>query len=181
MIDARLKSAAGLLAGLTAMLGASGSQARPYLMLAADNTGFIALDLGAIGQKDIDTAQVTMISAPLAGARYGDKIAAVKKERIEFECQGERWRLVGVSYADAKDQTLAADPTAASDWQPIAGKPLLPVARDAGCLRRYRQAMVSRDLNLGDIVSNFHKAWSPPAAQPLTEKQLLEQRFKANH
>ena len=177
-MNLRLIGAAGVAAvGLVA----TQAQARPYLMLAADNTGFVAMDLGGIRQDDIDTAQVTVISAPLAGAPYGDKLAALKKERVEFECQGERWRVLAVSYADGKDKELASDPTAVSEWRSLPDNSFLIPARDAGCLRRYRQTMVSRDLNLGEIVANFHKAWSPPASQPLTEKQRIEQRFKANH
>jgi hypothetical protein len=176
----RLMTAMGLALGLAASALAPGAQARPYLMLAADNQGFRALDLGDIHQEGIDAAQITLITAPLAGAPYGDKRAALMKQRVEFECQGERWRVLSVIYADAKDAALTSEP-ADGAWQSTAGDPALAVSRDAACLRRYRQAMVSRDLNLGDIVANYHKAWSQAAPEPLTEKELLKRGFDAGH
>jgi hypothetical protein len=176
-MNGKLAAMAALAAGLAM---ASQARARPYLMLTADEQGFKALDLGDIHQEGIDTAQVTLISAPLAGARVGDKVAALMKERLEFECQGERWRVLSVGYADAKDVALASDP-AASAWRPVAADPLLESSKDAACLRRYKQTLVSRNLNLGDIVSNYHKAWGPAAPEPLTREQLLKQRFDANH
>lgn len=176
----RLMTAAGFAMGLAASALAPGAQARPYLMLAADNQGFKALDLGDIHQEGIDTAQATLITAPLAGAPYGDKRAALMKQRVEFECDGERWRVLSVTYADAKDAALASEP-ADGGWRPSSGDSALAVSRDAACLRRYRQAMVSRDLNLGDIVANYHKAWSAPAPQPMTEKQLLKRNYDAGH
>jgi hypothetical protein len=179
-MNVRLMTATGLALGLAASALAPGARARPYLMLAADNQGFKALDLGDIHQEGIDSAQATLITAPLAGAPYGDKLAALMKQRVEFECQGERWRVVSVAYADAKDKALASEP-ADGGWQPTAGDPALAISKDAACLRRYRDSMVSRDLNLGDIVANYHKAWSPPATEPMTEKELLKRRFDAGH
>jgi hypothetical protein len=179
-MNVRLMTATGLALGLAASALAPCAQARPYLMLAADNQGFKALDLGDIHAEGIDTAQVTLITAPLAGAPYGDKRAALMKQRVEFDCQGERWRVVSVTYADAKDAALASE-QADGGWQPTAGDSALAVSKDAACLRRYRQAMVSRDLNLGDIVANYHRAWSQAASQPMTEKQLLQRRFDAGH
>jgi hypothetical protein len=179
-MNVRLMTVAGLALGLAASALASGAQARPYLMLSADNQGFRALDLGDIHAEGIDTAQATLITAPLAGAPYGDKRAALMKQRIEFDCQGERWRVLSVAYADAKDSALADEP-ANGGWQATAGDPALTVSKDAACLRRYRQAMVSRDLNLGDIVANYHKAWSQAAPEPMTEKQLLQRGFEAGH
>ena len=178
-MNVRLMTAAGLVAGLAASVLAPRAQARPYLMLSADNQGFRALDLGDIRQEGIDSAQITLISAPLAGAAYGDKRAALMKQRVEFECQGARWRVLSVTYADAKDVQLASQP-ASEDWRP-ATDPTLAIARDAACLRRYRQTMVSRDLNLGDIVANYHKAWAPAAAEPMTERELVKRRFDASH
>jgi hypothetical protein len=179
-MNVRLMTAAALAAGLAASVLASGAQARPYLMLAADNQGFKALDLGDIHQEGIDTAQITLITAPLAGAPYGDKLAALMKQRVEFECEGTRWRVLAVGYADAKDVALASDPVSES-WRTAGDDPLLATARDAACLRRYKQALVSRDLNLGDIVTNYHKAWGPAATELPTERELLKRRFDASH
>jgi hypothetical protein len=179
-MNVRLMTVAGLAAALAAGVLAPAAQARPYLMLSADDQGFKALDLGGIHQEGIDSAQITLISAPLAGAPYGDKRAALMEQRVEFECQGERWRVLSVTYADAKEAQLASAP-AADGWRPVDADPLLVISRDAACLRRYRQAMVSRDLNLGDIVANFHRAWGPAAAEPMTEKELLKRRFDASH
>jgi hypothetical protein len=159
---------------------ASHVQARPYLMLAADDKGFEALDLGDVHQEGIETAQITVIDAPLAGVRFGDKVAALMRQRLEFECQGGRWRTLAVSYADAKDVAIGAE-TAPADWRPIEEYPLLGPAKDAACLRRYNQTLVSRNLNLGDIVTNYHKAWGPVAPEPLTPQQQLKQRFEASH
>jgi hypothetical protein len=169
-------------AGAACALLAGQAQARPYLMLSADNKGFQALDLGDIHQQGIDTAQITLITAPLAGAPYADgKLAAIRKERLEFECQGERWRVVALGFADAKDQPLASDP-GDSVWKAAAKDDAqLAIGRDAACLRRYREAMVSRVLNLGEIVSNYHKAWGPAAPEYMTERQLLKRKFEANH
>jgi len=164
------------------LAGAGPASARPYLMLAADPTGFKALDLGDIHQEGIDTAQITLISAPLAGEPFGDRIAALKKERVEFDCLGTRWRVVSISYADAHDVLLASEPSeGAQTWQTSADDPLLPAARDAACLRRYKQTLVSRDLNIGDIVANYHKAWGSAAREPMTENELLKRGYDANH
>jgi hypothetical protein len=171
---------AALLAGALAGVPIAQALARPYLMLAADKTGFKALDLGDIHQQGIDSAQATVISAPLAGATYQDKQAALLKQRVEFECLGDRWRLMSVVYADAKDVTLASDPQV-SAWQPLEGDPLLLAAKDAACLRRFKANLVSRDLNLGDIVSNYHKAWGQAAAEPMTERQAQKRLFDLNH
>ncbi len=173
----KLTAPAALL--LATVIGGA-AEARPYLMLAADDKGFRAADMGDIQQEGLDTAQITLISAPLAGAPYGGKLAAIMKQRVEFECQGTRWRVTALGYADAKDQPLASDPVS-EGWRPVGEDALLATARDAACLRRFRQAMISRDLNLGDIVTNFHKAWSAPAPEPLSDRQKLKQHFDANH
>ena len=170
-----------VLIALTASLATTSAvEARPYLMLAADNQGFKALDLGDIKPQGVDSAQITLIDAPLAGILFGDKVAAMSKQRLEFECQGARWRSVSVSYADAKEAALGQE-TQTSDWHPIAGDPLLTPAKDAACLRRYNQTLVSRNLNLGDIVANYRKAWSPAEPEHLTAQQLAKQRFDAGH
>jgi hypothetical protein len=179
-MNLRLMIAAGLALVLAMSVMAPGAQARPYLMLAADNQGFKALDLGDIHADGIDTAQATLITAPLAGAPYGDRRAALMKQRVEFDCQAERWRVISVTYSDAKDAALA-NGEADGGWRPTADDSALAVSKDAACLRRYRQTMVSRDLNLGDIVANYHRAWSQAASEPMTEKQLLQRRFDAGH
>jgi hypothetical protein len=168
------------MAVLAPVLAASNAQARPYLMLAADHTGFKALDLGDIRQEGIDSAQITVIEAPLAGVQFGEKVAAVKRERLEFECQGSRWRTLSVSYADAKDAAMGTG-TASAEWNTLDDDPLLTPAKDAACLRRYNKTLVSRNLNLGDIVTNYHKAWGPAAPEPLSAQQQLKQRFEAGH
>jgi hypothetical protein len=156
------------------------ANARPYLMLAADRSGFKALDLGDIHQQGIDTAQATVISAPLAGAAFGDKRAALMKQRVEFECLGERWRLMSVIYADAKETQLGSE-NEVSAWQPLEGDPLLIAAKDAACLRRFKASLVSRDLNLGDIVIKYHKAWGQAAPEPMTERQVQKHLFEVDH
>lgn len=168
------------LAVLVPVLAASPVQARPYLMLAADNKGFKALDLGDIRQEGVETAQITVIDAPLAGVSIGDKVAAVMRRRLEFDCQGARWRSLSVSYADAKDVAMGAEATQ-TEWQAVDGSPLLAPAKEAACLRRYNQARVSRNLNLGDIVTSYHKAWGPAAPEPLTRQQQFKERFDAGH
>jgi hypothetical protein len=171
---------ATILAGVLTGALAVQAQARPYLMLAADRTGFKALDLGDIHQQGIDTAQATVISAPLAGAAFGDKRAALMKQRVEFECLGERWRLMSVIYADAKEAPLGSE-NEVSAWQPLEGDPLLIAAKDAACLRRFKASLVSRDLNLGDIVIRYHKAWGPAAPEPMTERQVQKHLFEVDH
>ncbi len=173
------KMVAAALAILTAAL-APRAQARPYLMLSADRTGFKAMDLGDIHQQGVDSAQATVIAAPLAGVAYGDKRAALMKQRVEFQCLGDRWRLISVIYADAKEVQLASD-AETSAWQPLEGDPLLLAAKDAACLRRFKASLVSRDLNLGDIVVNYHKAWGTAAAEPLTEREAQKRLYEANH
>jgi hypothetical protein len=173
------KMVVAALAILTAAL-APRAQARPYLMLSADRTGFKAMDLGDIHQQGVDSAQATVIAAPLAGVAYGDKRAALMKQRVEFQCLGDRWRLISVIYADAKEVQLASD-AETSAWQPLEGDPLLLAAKDAACLRRFKASLVSRDLNLGDIVVNYHKAWGTAAAEPLTEREAQKRLYEANH
>lgn len=175
----KLTSAMILAVGLASALTLQ-AQARPYLMLAADRTGFKALDLGDIHQQGIDTAQATVISAPLAGAAFGDKRAALMKQRVEFECLGERWRLMSVIYADAKEAPLGSE-NDVSAWQPLEGDPLLLAAKDAACLRRFKASLVSRDLNLGDIVIRYHKAWGQAAPEPMTERQVQKHLFEVDH
>jgi hypothetical protein len=171
---------AAAIALMMALAAASSTQARPYLMLAADNQGFKALDLGDVRLEGVDTAQITLIDAPLAGVRFGDKVAALMKQRLEFECQGGRWRTLSVSYADAKEAVMGAE-SIPSAWRQISGDLLLTPAKDAACLRRYNQTLVSRNLNLSDIVINYHKAWGPAAAEPLTRQQRLKQQFDISH
>jgi hypothetical protein len=173
-----LIAAATFGAALAALAGQA--DARPYLMVAADNTGFTALDLGNIVQQGIDTAQVTLISAPLAGAPYADKVAALKMDRLEFECVGDRYRLVSATYTDAKEVEVALDRNGAP-WAAVGDDPTLITARDAACLRRYKANLVSRDLNLGEIVANYHRAWSPPASEPPTELDLIKRKWELSH
>ena len=163
-----------------ALLAGARAEARPFLMLAADNTGFRALDLGDIHLEGVETSQITLIDAPLAGAPFGEKLAAIKKQRLEFECQGPRWRLLSTAYTDAQEQPLG-DEVEASGWRPVGSDAVLAAARDAACLHRYPLAQVSRNLNLGDIVTNYHNAWGPAAAEPLTHAQQVKKQFDASH
>ena len=173
----KLAAAAVLMVGLA--IGSPG-QARPYLMLAADDKGFRAADLGGIKRQGTDSAQITLIDAPLAGVSFGGAVAALMEEQVEFECQGTRWRTLSIHYADAKEVTMGDEP-AAGDWRAIGGDPLLAAAKEAACLRRYNQGLVSRILNLGAMVTNYQKAWGPAPAEPLTRQQLAKQRFDAGH
>src|SRR6185312_5299120 len=82
-----------LFAGLAGLvLLAQPAQARPYLMLDADDHGFKALDLGGIGRSQSDEAQATLIEAPLGGVMTDGKLAPLIERRVEVDCGQPRWR-----------------------------------------------------------------------------------------
>ncbi len=174
-----MRRLAFMIAALAALTGGS-AQARPYLMLFADQTGFWAMDLGDIKRQGIESVEVTMIQAPLAGAPAGDKLAPLVKRRFAVDCAKTRWRLLSTTYADAKDTVLLNDPTS-TDWSAFGEDRFAPVVQDAACLNRFQQQMVSRYLNLGEILANFQRAWAKPQPEPLTQKQLEDQQYQHGH
>lgn len=127
-----------------------------------------------------DTVEATLISAPLAGAPYGDKLAPMVKQRVEFDCHEPRWRVLSRTYADAHEAVLATA-TTAQEWLPLDGNEVAAPAQAALCNHQFRQAAVSRFLNIGEILANYQAAHGAGAPQPQTREQLLAQRFKNSH
>ncbi len=168
---------AAMAAGLAAAGGAA--QARPYLMLFADDKGFVALDLGDI-HRDGDQAQATVIRAPLAGVAYGAGKADLIKARMAVDCAGGRWRPASITYADDHETVLGVDP-GPGPWQALADDPVGAAAADAACRNRFTQQSVSRDLNLGEILAHYRRAWSKGQPEPLTQTQLEAQRYRVAH
>ena len=79
-----------LLAGLAAAVLALPAEARPYLMVDADDHGFKALDLGAINRSQPDQVQATLIEAPLAGVMIQGRLAPLVERRVEVDCSRPR-------------------------------------------------------------------------------------------
>ena len=51
----------------------------------------------------------------------------------------------------------------------------------AACRREYSQQLVSRYLNLGEILANFQAAHAKAAPEPPTEKELQDRKFRNGH
>ncbi len=168
-------NAAILAAGLA--LAALPAQARPYLMLNADDRGFQVLDLGAIDRSQPGTALALLIDAPLAGAPVGERLAPMVERRIEVDCTLARWRVLSVAYVDGQEQVMSRD-GAAGTWRPTAGDEILTAAQDAACRRQFNPAKVSRYLNIGQILANYQSAHAKAAPEPQTEKELLDRRYR---
>lgn len=162
---------------LFAMTMASAVQARPYLMLYADDKGFTALDLGDI-HADGDVAQATLILAPLAGAPYSDKVAPLIKQKVEVACAANRWRVVSADYADAREVVLAHDGNG-SAWTDFDKDDVKSLVQNAACRKLYAQNLVSRHLNIGEILAGYQAAHGKAAPEPKTEQQQLAERAKA--
>ena len=165
------------LAALTCLALTTGARARPYLMLHADDQGFTALDLGDIHPNG-DVAQATLILAPLAGAPYADKVAPLVKQKIEVACQVKRWRVVSATYTDASEVVLARDDNA-GDWVDFEHDEVKSLVQSAACLKLYSQNLVSRRLNIGEVLAGFQAAHSKAPPEPKTDQQLLAERAKA--
>jgi hypothetical protein len=170
------------LAAALAALAALPAQARPYLMLSSDEHGFEAMDLGNVRHDGIATAEATLITAPLAGAPYeGDKLAPVVERRVTVDCTSRRWRVTSTTWTDSHEVMLSSDQTV-EDWRPFDDDDLIgPQVQDAACLSRFKQQLVSRYLNLGEIFTNYQRAWGRTAPETLTETQLLQQKFRDSH
>jgi hypothetical protein len=146
--------------GLALAALAEGAEARPYLMLAADSHGFQAMDLGAIKREGLASAEATLIEAPLAGAPIDGKLAPLVERRMAVDCTAPRWRLLSTAYDDAKEVPLASNP-APQDWVPFGDNAAVAsMVQDAACLGRYSEQMVSRFLNLGQILDNYQRVWA---------------------
>ena len=170
-----------LVAGLAAaVLLALPAQARPYLMLDADEHGFKALDLGGIDHSQQGQAQATLIEAPLAGVMTDGKLAPLVERRVEIDCGQPRWRVLSTAWLDGKEQAIGQDQSA-KDWTAFAQDPVAPVAQAAACRREYSQQLVSRYLNLGEILANYQAAHAKGAPEPLTAKELQDRKFKNGH
>lgn len=169
-----------LLIGLAAGALALPAEARPYLMLNADDHGFQALDLGGVDRSRPGLAQATLIDAPLTGVQAGDKLAPLVEKRVEVDCAQPRWRVLSTAWLDGKEQTLGQDQTAQA-FTPFGQDDLAPAVQAAACRREYRQPMVSRYLNLGEILANFQAAHAKAAPEPQTEKELLDRKFRNGH
>ena len=169
-----------LLAGLAAAVLALPAQARPYLMLDADNHGFKALDLGGVDHNQPNQAQATLIEAPLGGVMTGGKLAPLVERRVEIDCAEPRWRVLSTAWLDGKEQALGRD-AAAMDWTAFGQDDVGPAVQAAACRREYKQALVSRYLNLGEILANYQAAHAKAAPEPLTQKELQDRKFKNGH
>lgn len=175
-----------LSAGLAALvLLAQPAQARPYLMLDADDHGFKALDLGGIGRGQANEAQpneaqATLIEAPLAGVTTDGKLAPLIERRVEIDCSQPRWRVLSTAWLDGKEQTLGQDQTA-QDWTAFGADGIGPTVQAAACRREYRQQLVSRYLNLGEILANYQAAHAKAAPEPMTAKELQDRKFRNGH
>ena len=169
-----------LLAGLTALALALPAQARPYLMLNADDKGFQALDLGAVDRSQPGLAQATVIEAPLSGVMTDGKLAPLVERRVEVDCGRPRWRVLSTAWLDGKEQALGQDRTA-RDWTAFGEDDVAPAVQAAACRREYKASLVSRYLNLGEIVANYQAAHAKAAPEPLTEKEIRDRKFRNGH
>jgi hypothetical protein len=172
-----------LLAAAFALLCAGSVQARPYLMLSADSRGFQAMDLSGVRHDGVDSAEATLITAPLTGAPDGggDKLAPLVETRVTVDCAKPRWKVTSTAWTDAKEVVLSSDPSG-RDWTTYAPDDLVwPKVQDAACLNRFTQQMVSRTLNLGQILANYQRAWGKTAPEPLTDDQLQKQKYQNAH
>jgi hypothetical protein len=166
--------------GLAALAFCLPAQARPYLMLDADDHGFKALDLGGIGHGEAGQAQATLIEAPLTGVVVDGKLAPLVERRIEIDCAQPRWRVVSTAWLDGKEQALGQDPST-KDWAAFGPDPLAPVVQAAACRREFSQQLVSRFLNLGEILANYQAAHAKAAPEPMTVKELQDRKFRNGH
>jgi len=169
-----------LLAALAAVALALPAHARPYLMLDADDHGFKALDLGGIDRGQPDQAQATLIEAPLTGVMTGGKLAPLIERRVMVDCSRPRWRVLSTAWLDGKEQALGQDQSA-QDWAAFGQDDLGSVVQAAACKREYKQTLVSRYLNLGEILANYQAAHAKAAPEPLTEKELQARKFANGH
>jgi hypothetical protein len=169
-----------LAAGLAAVLLALPAQARPYLMLDADEHGFTALDLGGIDRSQAGQTRATLIDAPLAGVMTQGKLAPLVERRVEVDCGEPRWRVLSTAWLDGKEQAIGQDQTA-QDWTAFGQDGLGQAVQAAACRREYRQQLVSRFLNLGEILANYQAAHAKAAPEPMTAKELQDRKFKNGH
>jgi hypothetical protein len=169
-----------VLVGLACAVLALPAAARPYLMLNADDHGFQALDLGGVDRSRPGSAEATLIDAPLAGVRAGEQLAPLVERRVEIDCGQPRWRVLAMAWLDGREQPLRKD-GAVQAWKPFAEDELASVVQAAACKRQYRQQLVSRYLNLGEILANYQAAHAKAAPEPLTEKELLDRKFRNSH
>jgi hypothetical protein len=169
-----------LLAGLAAAALALPAQARPYLMLDADDHGFKALDLGGIDRRQPDQVQATLIEAPLAGVMTQGRLAPLVERRVEVDCSQPRWRFLSTAWLDGKEQTLGQE-QGAGDWAAFGRDDLGPVVQAAACRREFRQQLVSRYLNLGEILASYQAAHAKAAPEPPTVKELQARKFANGH
>jgi hypothetical protein len=149
-------------------------------MLNADDRAFQALDLGGIDRTRPAVAQATLIEAPLAGVMTGGQLAALVERRVDVDCAQPRWRVLSTDWLDGKEQVLGADKTA-GEWLAFGQDGFGPAMQAAACRREYRQALVSRYLNLGEIVANYQAAHAKALPQPLTKKELDARHFANGH
>lgn len=127
-----------------------------------------------------DRVEATLISAPLAGAPYGDKLAPMVKQRVEFDCHEPRWRMLSRAYTDAHE-VLLGTAAVTQEWQDFGDDPAASLAQAALCKHQFRQAAVSRFLNVGEILANYQAAHGAGVPQPKTREQLLAEHFKNSH
>ena len=168
------------LMGLAIAATAPSAQARPYLMLNADEHGFQALDLGGLDRSQPGVVQATLIEAPLAGVRAGGTLAALVERRVEIDCSQPRQRVLSTAWLDGKEQPLASDHTAEA-WAAFGQDEVAPAVQAAACRREFNQALVSRYLNLGEVVANYQAAHAKAAPEPMTAKELQDRKFKNGH
>jgi hypothetical protein len=167
-------------AGLAAAAMTAPAQARPYLMLNADDQGFQALDLGGLDRSQPGLVQATVIEAPLAGVRAGGTLAALVERRVEIDCAQPRQRVLSTAWLDGKEQPLASDNTAA-EWTAFDRDDPAATVQAAACRREFKDTLVSRYLNLGEIVANYQAAHAKAAPEPLSQKEINDRRFKNGH
>jgi hypothetical protein len=149
-------------------------------MLDADDHGFKALDLGGIDHGQPNAAQATLIEAPLAGVATNGKLVPLVERRVEVDCREPRWRVLSTAWLDGKEQVLGRD-QAAQDWATFGQDGVGPAVQAAACRRDYRQQLVSRYLNLGEILANYQAAHAKAAPEPPTAKELEDRRFRNGH
>ena len=169
-----------LMAGLALAALALPAQARPYLMLDADDHGFQALDLGGIDRSRPDLVQATVIEAPLGGVMTAGKLAPLIERRVEIDCGQSRWRVLSTSWLDGREQTLGQD-QAAQGWATFGRDDTASTVQAAACKRQFKQTLVSRYLNLGEILANYQAAHAKAAPEPRSEKELQARKFANGH
>ena len=108
------------------------------------------------------------------------RLAPLVERRVEIDCARPRLRVLSTAWLDGREQALGQDQTARA-WADFAKDDPASAAQAAACRREYRAALVSRYLNLGEILANYQAAHAKAAPEPPTEKEIRDHKFRNGH